>query len=130
MNVSTLWWQGGERHNQLLSIDEETVYLWDIDASGRSLQVCGFNLSFVGLRIIEELTKCTCVVTINIIFLLVKDYDNSVLSPHSLFQVSGKMSAGMLQNMVGGAWDPHDVQNIATVSESCLQFWDLRSMKY
>lgn len=39
LNYSALWWQGGERHNQLLSIDEETVYLWDIDASARSLQV-------------------------------------------------------------------------------------------
>lgn len=77
----TLWWQGSEKHNQLLSIDEETLYVWDIDASGRSVQV------------------------------------------------NRKMSPGMLHHMASGAWDPHDVGGAATVCESSVQFWDLRSMK-
>lgn len=39
---STLWWQSGKEHAQLLSIDEEALYVWDIDVSGRSVQVCIF----------------------------------------------------------------------------------------
>lgn len=37
----TLWWQGGGKHNELLSIDEETLYLWDLDPSGKAVQVNG-----------------------------------------------------------------------------------------
>ncbi|GJT37435.1 uncharacterized mitochondrial protein-like protein [Tanacetum coccineum] len=29
-----------------------------------------------------------------------------------------------------GAWDPHDVNVVASTSESSIQFWDLRTMKY
>lgn len=78
---STLWWQGGFRHNQLLSIDEETLYVWNIDASGTSVQV------------------------------------------------NGQLSAGLFYHMTSGAWDPHDFNSVATACESCVQCWDLRSMK-
>lgn len=36
----------------------------------------------------------------------------------------------MLHHISGGAWDPHDVNVVASTSESSIQFWDLRTMKY
>lgn len=36
----------------------------------------------------------------------------------------------MLHHLSGGAWDPHDVNVVASTSESSIQFWDLRTMKY
>lgn len=35
---STLWWPSG-KHNQLVSIDAENLYLWDIDTSLKTAQV-------------------------------------------------------------------------------------------
>lgn len=36
----------------------------------------------------------------------------------------------MLHSLSGGAWDPHDVNAVALTSESAIQLWDLRTMKY
>jgi WD40 repeat protein len=36
----TLWWPSG-KHNQLVSIDAENLYLWDIDTSLKTAQVHG-----------------------------------------------------------------------------------------
>ena len=36
----------------------------------------------------------------------------------------------MLHYLSGGAWDPHDVNAVALTSESAIQLWDLRTMKY
>nr|GEY48294.1 retrovirus-related Pol polyprotein from transposon 17.6 [Tanacetum cinerariifolium] len=44
-------------------------------------------------------------------------------------RVQSQESAGMLHHLSGGAWDPHDVNVIASTSESSIQFWDLRTMK-
>eukprot|EP00249_Psilotum_nudum_P018157 c26664_g1_i1 orf=93-1241(+) len=76
----TLWWPSG-RHNQLASIDEEALFLWSLDASGKSVKM------------------------------------------------QAQLSAGMLHHMAGGAWDPHDINIVATACESSIQHWDLRSMK-
>ncbi|KAK1606971.1 hypothetical protein QYE76_030644 [Lolium multiflorum] len=35
----------------------------------------------------------------------------------------------MLPNLRGGAWDPHNHNSIAAITDSSLHFWDLRSMK-
>lgn len=35
----------------------------------------------------------------------------------------------MLQNLSGGAWDPHDSNIVALTCDSSVQFWDLRTMK-
>ncbi|KAF5747222.1 WD repeat-containing protein DWA2-like [Tripterygium wilfordii] len=43
-------------------------------------------------------------------------------------QVQSKESAGLLHSLSGGAWDPHDVNAVATTCESMIQFWDLRTM--
>ncbi|GAB4828423.1 WD repeat-containing protein dwa2 [Ancistrocladus abbreviatus] len=44
-------------------------------------------------------------------------------------QVQSQESAGMLQSLSGGSWDPHDLNAVALTSESAIQLWDLRSMK-
>ncbi|KAG4147963.1 hypothetical protein ERO13_D05G256300v2 [Gossypium hirsutum] len=44
-------------------------------------------------------------------------------------QVQSKESSGMLHYLSGGAWDPHDMNAVATTCESSVQFWDLRTMK-
>uniref|UniRef100_A0A2N9G437 EIPR1-like beta-propeller domain-containing protein n=1 Tax=Fagus sylvatica TaxID=28930 RepID=A0A2N9G437_FAGSY len=75
-----LWWPSG-RHDKLISIDEETLFLWSLDCSKKTAQV------------------------------------------------QSKESAGMLHNLSGGAWDPHDVNAVAATCESAIQFWDLRTMK-
>jgi len=36
----------------------------------------------------------------------------------------------MRHSLSGGAWNPHDVNSVAATSESSIQFWDLRTMKY
>uniref|UniRef100_A0A0D6R6Q8 EIPR1-like beta-propeller domain-containing protein n=1 Tax=Araucaria cunninghamii TaxID=56994 RepID=A0A0D6R6Q8_ARACU len=75
-----LWWPSG-RHGQLVSIDEETFYLWSLDSSTMSAKVLS------------------------------------------------QESAGMLNHMSGGAWDPHDINTLSIACESSVQFWDLRSIK-
>lgn len=35
----------------------------------------------------------------------------------------------MLPNLRGGAWDPHNHNSIAAISDSSLHLWDLRSME-
>ncbi|PWA46123.1 transducin/WD40 repeat-like superfamily protein [Artemisia annua] len=75
-----LWWPSG-RHDKLISIDEQSIFLWSLDSSKKSVQV------------------------------------------------QSQESAGMLHHLSGGAWDPHDVNVVASTSESSIQFWDLRTMK-
>ncbi|CAL5384526.1 unnamed protein product [Camellia sinensis] len=83
----TLWWPSG-RHDKLISIDEQNLYLWSLDSSKKTVQViCGE------------------------------------------IQVQSQESAGMLHYLSGGAWDPHDVNSVASTCESSIQFWDLRTMK-
>lgn len=36
----------------------------------------------------------------------------------------------MLHSLSGGAWNPNDVNAVAAIGESSVQFWDLRTMKY
>ncbi|KAG6485274.1 hypothetical protein ZIOFF_053808 [Zingiber officinale] len=43
--------------------------------------------------------------------------------------VISQESVGMLQNLSGGAWDPHDRNALSGICDSSLQFWDLRTMK-
>ncbi|KAL7175000.1 hypothetical protein ACSBR2_028745 [Camellia fascicularis] len=76
----TLWWPSG-RHDKLISIDEQNLYLWSLDSSRKTAQV------------------------------------------------QSQESAGMLHYLTGGAWDPHDVNSVASISKSSIQFWDLRTMK-
>nr|XP_043631940.1 WD repeat-containing protein DWA2-like [Erigeron canadensis] len=75
-----LWWPSG-RHDKLISLDEQNIFLWSLDSSKKSAQV------------------------------------------------QSQESAGMLHHLSGGAWDPHDVNAVASASESSIQFWDLRTMK-
>ncbi|MBA0864375.1 hypothetical protein Goshw_002349 [Gossypium schwendimanii] len=75
-----LWWPSG-RHDKLLSIDDENIFLWTLDCSKKAAQV------------------------------------------------QSKESSGMLHYLSGGAWDPHDMNAVATTCESSVQFWDLRTMK-
>ncbi|KAF0898360.1 hypothetical protein E2562_007210 [Oryza meyeriana var. granulata] len=44
-------------------------------------------------------------------------------------KVIQKGSADMLPNLRGGAWDPHNHNSVAAITDSSLHFWDLRSMK-
>lgn len=46
-----------------------------------------------------------------------------------MLQVISQGSADMLPNLCGGAWDPHNHNSIASISDSSLQLWDLRSME-
>ncbi|KAF5955474.1 hypothetical protein HYC85_008330 [Camellia sinensis] len=80
MGTGTLWWPSG-RHDKLISIDEQNLYLWSLDSSKKTVQV------------------------------------------------QSQESAGMLHYLSGGAWDPHDVNSVASTCESSIQFWDLRTMK-
>ncbi|GMI83073.1 hypothetical protein like AT1G20540 [Hibiscus trionum] len=75
-----LWWPSG-RHDKLISIDDENLFLWALDCSKKAAQV------------------------------------------------QSKQSSGMLHYLSGGAWDPHDINAVATTCESSVQFWDLRAMK-
>lgn len=47
---------------------------------------------------------------------------------HTL-QVISQGSTDMLPNLRGGAWDPHNHNLVAAISDSSLQLWDLRSME-
>ncbi|CAM6102934.1 unnamed protein product [Calypogeia fissa] len=76
----TLWWPAG-KHQQLLSIDAESLFVWDLDTA------------------------------------------------KGLAKIQAHGSAGELHHMAGGAWDPHDVSNVATIFDSSIQMWDLRSMR-
>lgn len=44
-------------------------------------------------------------------------------------KVISQGSVDMLPNLRGGAWDPHNHNSIAVISDSALQLWDLRSME-
>ncbi|KAM0883282.1 hypothetical protein ACQ4PT_031709 [Festuca glaucescens] len=44
-------------------------------------------------------------------------------------KVVSQGSADMLPNLRGGAWDPHNHNSIAAITDSSVHFWDLRSMK-
>ena len=46
-----------------------------------------------------------------------------------MLQVISQGSADMLPNLRGGAWDPHNHNTVAAVTDSSLHFWDLRTMK-
>ncbi|KAK2995097.1 hypothetical protein RJ640_020737 [Escallonia rubra] len=76
---SILWWPSG-KHDKLISIDEQNLFLWSLDSSRKTAQV------------------------------------------------QSQESAGMLHYLSGGAWDPHDVNSVASTCESSIQFWDLRTM--
>lgn len=78
---SVLWSPSG-RHDKLISIDEQNVFLWSLDSSKKAVKL------------------------------------------------QSQESAGMLHYLSGGAWDPHDVNVVASTCESSIQFWDLRTMKY
>uniref|UniRef100_A0ACD5Y8A1 Uncharacterized protein n=2 Tax=Avena sativa TaxID=4498 RepID=A0ACD5Y8A1_AVESA len=75
-----LWWPLG-KHDKLISIDDRTIFLWNIDPSNKSAKVISQG------------------------------------------------SADMLPNLRGGAWDPHNHNAVAAITDSSLHFWDLRSMK-
>ncbi|KAG6515851.1 hypothetical protein ZIOFF_026285 [Zingiber officinale] len=54
----------------------------------------------------------------------------SIDSSNKVAKVVSQESVGMLQNLSGGAWDPHDRNALAGICDSSFQFWDLRTMKY
>ncbi|GBG74226.1 hypothetical protein CBR_g17938 [Chara braunii] len=43
--------------------------------------------------------------------------------------VRAKAAAGYLQQLETGRWDPHDVNMLATASDTSVNLWDLRVMK-
>ncbi|XP_052189200.1 WD repeat-containing protein DWA2-like isoform X2 [Diospyros lotus] len=53
----------------------------------------------------------------------------SLDSSRKTAQVQAQESSGMLHYLSGGAWDPHDLNSVASTCESSIQFWDLRTMK-
>ncbi|KAM0945303.1 putative transcription factor WD40-like family [Dioscorea sansibarensis] len=53
----------------------------------------------------------------------------SIDSSNKTAKVISQESVGMLHSLSGGVWDPHDRNAIAAMSDSSLQFWDLRTMK-
>ncbi|KAL6911572.1 hypothetical protein ACP4OV_000377 [Aristida adscensionis] len=69
------------KHDKLISIDDRSIFLWNIDTSNKSAKVIS------------------------------------------------QASADMLPNLQGGAWDPHNHNSIAAISNSSLHLWDLRSME-
>ncbi|XP_077246802.1 WD repeat-containing protein DWA2-like [Tasmannia lanceolata] len=44
-------------------------------------------------------------------------------------KVQSQESVGMLHNLSGGAWDPHDQNSVAGICDTSIQCWDLRTMK-
>ncbi|KAJ3692862.1 hypothetical protein LUZ60_011957 [Juncus effusus] len=50
-------------------------------------------------------------------------------SSNKTAKVISQESVGMLSNLSGGAWDPHDRNSIITICDSSVQSWDLRTMK-
>ncbi|GFP86943.1 WD repeat-containing protein dwa2 [Phtheirospermum japonicum] len=75
-----IWWPTG-RHDKLVSIDEQNLFLWNLDTSKKTAQV------------------------------------------------QSQESAGVLHYLSGGAWDPHDFNNVSLTCDSSVQLWDLRTMK-
>ncbi|KAL6906269.1 hypothetical protein ACP4OV_003870 [Aristida adscensionis] len=65
------------KHDKLISIDDRSIFLWNIDTSNKSAKVIS------------------------------------------------QASADMLPNLQGGAWDPHNHNSIAAISNSSLHLWDL-----
>ncbi|GKB54833.1 WD repeat-containing protein DWA2-like protein, partial [Tanacetum coccineum] len=63
-------------HDKLISIDEQSIFLWSLDSSKKSAQV------------------------------------------------QSQESAGMLHHLLGGGWDPHHVNVVASISESSLGLKD------
>ncbi|XP_072996790.1 WD repeat-containing protein DWA2-like [Typha latifolia] len=53
----------------------------------------------------------------------------SIDSSSKIAKVISQESVGMLHNLSGGAWDPHDRNAVAAICDSSLQCWDLRTMK-
>ncbi|OAY82971.1 WD repeat-containing protein DWA2-like [Ananas comosus] len=53
----------------------------------------------------------------------------SLDSSNKRAKVISQESVGMLHNLSGGAWDPHDRNAVAAICDSSLQCWDLRTMK-
>ncbi|KAJ4774956.1 Protein TSSC1 [Rhynchospora pubera] len=53
----------------------------------------------------------------------------SIDSSNKIAKVISQESVGMLHNLSGGAWDPHDRNAVAAICDSSLQCWDLRTMK-
>ncbi|KAJ0960635.1 hypothetical protein J5N97_001511 [Dioscorea zingiberensis] len=53
----------------------------------------------------------------------------SIDSSNKTAKVISQESVGMLHSLSGGVWDPHDRNTIAAMSDSSLQFWDLRTMR-
>lgn len=56
-------------------------------------------------------------------------YFTMVLIWTHMLQVISQGSVDMLPNLRGGAWDPHNHNSIAAISDSSLHLWDLRSME-
>lgn len=79
--IKCVLWSPSGRHDKLISIDEQNVFLWSLDSSKKAVKL------------------------------------------------QSQESAGMLHYLSGGAWDPHDVNVVASTCESSIQFWDLRTMK-
>ncbi|WOL05302.1 WD repeat-containing protein DWA2 [Canna indica] len=52
----------------------------------------------------------------------------SIDTSNKVAKVISQESVGMLHNLSGGAWDPHDRNAVAGICDSSLQFWDLRTM--
>ncbi|RWR90594.1 WD repeat-containing protein DWA2 [Cinnamomum micranthum f. kanehirae] len=75
-----LWWPSG-KHDKLISIDEENLFLWSLDSSAKTAKV------------------------------------------------QSQETVGMLHNLSGGVWDPHDQNAVAAICDSSIQCWDLRTMK-
>ncbi|PKA60829.1 WD repeat-containing protein DWA2 [Apostasia shenzhenica] len=53
----------------------------------------------------------------------------SIDSSNKTAKVISQESIGMLHSLSGGSWDPHDRNAVATICDSSLQCWDLRTMK-
>ncbi|URD81556.1 WD domain, G-beta repeat, partial [Musa troglodytarum] len=53
----------------------------------------------------------------------------SIDTSNKMAKVISQESVGMLHNLSGGAWDPHDRNAVAGICDSSLEFWDLRTMK-
>ncbi|CAD5195625.1 unnamed protein product, partial [Musa acuminata subsp. malaccensis] len=53
----------------------------------------------------------------------------SIDASNKMAKVISQESVGMLHNLSGGAWDPHDRNAVAGICDSSLEFWDLRTMK-
>lgn len=65
---SVLWWPTG-RHDKLVSIDEQNLFLWSLDASKKTAQVrqtldyadCVLHITFISLYLKEVIgTRSKC----------------------------------------------------------------------